>query len=107
MKRNEKDRKNKKSTGVLALVLILLIILLTIIIVYKQMSPKNDENTLAYTDLIKQVTAKNINKVEMTTGSTTVRVTLKKEISKDGKLVERQTGYRNKEQIVEMLEKYV
>ena len=28
-------------------------------------------------------------------------------VYKNGKLVERQTGYRNKEQIVEMLEKYI
>ena len=38
---------------------------------------KKDENTLAYTDLIKELSYGNIEKVEMTTGSTTVKVKLK------------------------------
>ena len=46
-----------------------------------------DETTLAYTELIKQISEKNIAKVEMTTGSTSIKVTLGQEI-KEGKIVE-------------------
>ncbi|MCI9064074.1 MAG: ATP-dependent zinc metalloprotease FtsH [Clostridia bacterium] len=62
---------------------------------------KDDEKTLAYTDLIKQISAKNIAKIEMTTGSTNIKVTLEKEI-KDGKVVEDGLKYdKNKEELSE------
>ena len=40
-------------------------------------SKENDENTLAYTDLIKEMSYGNIEKIEMTVGSTTVKVKMK------------------------------
>ena len=40
---------------------------------------KDKENTLAYTDLIKQVEAGNIEKIEMTVGSTSLKVKIKNE----------------------------
>ncbi|MBR3255109.1 MAG: ATP-dependent zinc metalloprotease FtsH [Clostridia bacterium] len=40
---------------------------------------KKDENTLAYTDLIKEISNGNVEKVEMTVGSTTVKVKVKNE----------------------------
>ena len=44
-------------------------------------SSNNKDNVLAYTDLIKQISNQNVEKVEMTTGSTTVKVTLKNKIT--------------------------
>ena len=38
---------------------------------------KEDENTLAYTELIKQISYGNIEKIEMTTGSTSIKVKVK------------------------------
>lgn len=38
---------------------------------------QKDEKTLAYTDLIKEISYGNIEKIEMTVGSTTVKVKVK------------------------------
>ncbi len=50
-----------------------------------QNSQKEDENTLSYTDLIKEISYGNIEKIEMTVGSTTVKVTKKGESEEDAK----------------------
>ena len=47
-----------------------------------QNSQKEDENTLSYTDLIKEISYGNIEKIEMTVGSTTVKVTKKVKVKK-------------------------
>ena len=41
---------------------------------------KEDEKTVAYTDLIKELSYGNIEKIEMTTGSTTIKVKMKNRI---------------------------
>ena len=79
-------KKNNK--GILKLILSLLLICTITLIIMIQFLNKNDDKTLAYTDLIKQVAAKNISKVEMTTGSTSIKITLKKEIDENGEIVE-------------------
>ena len=50
-----------------------------------QNNKKEDENTLSYTDLIKEISYGNIEKIEMTVGSTTVKVTKKGESEEDAK----------------------
>src|SRR5699024_9353112 len=54
--------------------LILLAILLGLTIYMMQNQKEEEENTLAYTDLIKEISYGNIEKIEMTVGSTTVKV---------------------------------
>ena len=91
--------KNKnKGLGILALILILAIVVITIIMLTMKTGKKQDDKVLPYTDLIKQISSKNIQKVEMTTGSTTVKVTLKKEIDENGKIVENGIEYIEKEE---------
>jgi len=85
MAKNNKNKKNKNSLWGM-LVLILLIGVCVGLILSLQNNENKDEKTLAYTDLIKQISDKNIAKVEMTTGSTSIKVTLGQEI-KDGKIV--------------------
>ena len=56
-----------------------------------------DDKILPYTDLIKQISSQNIAKVQMTTGSTSVKVTLKKEIDEKGNVVKDGIEYKEKE----------
>ena len=72
-KSNKNDKKNKK-TGLIILITILIIAVVILVAVNKQ---DEDKKTLAYTDLIKELSYGNIEKIEMTTGSTTLKVKVK------------------------------
>ena len=76
--KNKEKKNNKLWLGVLILVVLLIIITVLAVFLTKNKDEK-DENTLAYTELIKEISAGNIEKVEMTTGSTTVKVKIKNE----------------------------
>ena len=76
--KNKEKKNNKLWLGVLILVVLLIIITVLAVFLSKNKDEK-DENTLAYTELIKEISAGNIEKVEMTTGSTTVKVKIKNE----------------------------
>ncbi len=91
MKKDNNDGKNKKkkNMGILSLLATLILVIVVIIaVILLQNNEKNKDKVLAYTDLIKQISIKNVQKVEMTTGSTSIKVLLKKEINEDGKIVE-------------------
>ena len=82
-KEKDKKKKNEKIKNIIYGIITFLIIVIcsTIIAIQLINNNKNDkENILAYTDLIKQISKQNVEKVEMTTGSTTVKVTLKNKI---------------------------
>ncbi len=99
--------KNKnKGLGILALILVLVTVVVTIIMITMKTGKKQEDKVLPYTDLIKQISSKNIQKVEMTTGSTTVKVTLKKEIDENGKIVENGIEYIEKEEDKEKEESF-
>ena len=83
-----KDNGKNKGLEIFTLVLALVIIICAIIITMMNADKSKDDKTLAYTDLIKQVSAGNVKKVEMTTGSTSIKETLKKEINENGEVVE-------------------
>ncbi len=77
-----KDKKKNKSKIYVAIILGLIILLIAGISAYMYLDKnkdKKDENTVAYTDLIKQVDAGNIEKIEMTVGSTSLKVKIKGE----------------------------
>ena len=76
-KGNNKEKQNKKSMLLIGLSILLVIIIVLVSIFWIKNASKKDENTLAYTDLIKELSYGNIEKIEMTTGSTTVKVKLK------------------------------
>lgn len=83
-----KENDQKKSKNILLGVLIgLLVLALVCGIAYYliQNNKKEDENTLSYTDLIKEISYGNIEKIEMTVGRTTVKVTKKGESEEDAK----------------------
>ena len=61
-----KDKNNKNNKmGVISLVISLVIVVMFVTILVAQTINKND-NTLPYTDLIKQVEAGNVKQIEMT-----------------------------------------
>ena len=73
--KEQKDKKQSQKMWILIIVLlIVLAILLGVTIYLMQNNKDSEENTIAYTDLIKEISYGNIEKVEMTVGSTTVKV---------------------------------
>ena len=90
--------KKKKGFGILALIIVLIVVFLAIILLSSKTNKNQDDKILPYTDLIKQIASQNIAKVEMTTGSTTVKVTLKKEIDEKGEIVKDGAEYKEKEE---------
>ena len=79
--KEEKDNMKKKNEKKLWIGLLVLILVLAIVAIaaYFVVNNKKDEDdkTLAYTDLIKEMSYGNIEKIEMTVGSTTVKVKMK------------------------------
>ena len=88
---NNKDKNSKKESKKIIIYLVISTIFLLIIatgaILYINNKDKEDEKTLAYTDLIKEVLFGNIEKIEMTTGSTTVKVKIKNEEEENTSIV--------------------
>ena len=78
MSKKPQEQKNKKQAQKIWILIIVLLIILAILLglaIYLMQNKKDkDENTLAYTDLIKEISYNNIEKIEMTVGSTTVKV---------------------------------
>lgn len=83
MNKDDKNKKNSKKilriTLEIALTLILVgAIILIGVFVYKNKKDSNPEdNTLAYTDLVKEISAGNVEEIEMTVGSTSLKVKMK------------------------------
>ena len=75
MKDKPKD-KNKLYYSILATVAIILVIVGVLLLNNKDFT-QNEDKELAYTELIKKIDSKEVEKIEMTVGSTTVKVKLK------------------------------
>ena len=81
-KNNKNQNKDKKKRNQLILLIVLLVVLVivSVLTIYlMDNKEKEDKNTLAYTDLIHEINAQNVESVEMRTGSTTAKVKLKNE----------------------------
>ena len=90
--------KKNKGLGIAVLILILSIVFLAVVLLTAKSGKKLEDKVLPYTDLIKQIASQNIAKVEMTTGSTTVKVTLKKEIDENGNVIKDGIEFKEKEE---------
>ena len=80
MEDNKQKKKKKNTKRIIVLTIILLVVLGALIfeIIYLNRDDKEkDEKELSYTELIQEISNGNVEKVEMTTGSTTVKVQLK------------------------------
>ncbi len=77
-KPNDKKSKEKQYIYILVISIIALIAIIALAAYYmNKIKSKEDENTLAYTELIKQISYGNVEKVEMTTGSASIKVKMK------------------------------
>ena len=100
--RNKKGGKNNKNLIISAIVSIAIIIILSGVAIYLLTSNQNqDDKTLAYTDLIKEISYGNIEKIEMTVGSTSVKVKMKDEEE------EKRTVVPNTEAFIELVQQKV
>ena len=97
MKKNDNKIKNILF-GILITIGILLIIFILILNLKQN---KKDDKTLSYTDLIKQVASRNVDKVEMIVGSTSLKVTLKNKIDENGQIIEQNEEEKKNENINE------
>ena len=82
MKEDKKKEENKKldiiKLVILTILLIALIVVSIVLIVKRQTNDdEQDDKVLAYTELVKEIQNKNVEKIEMTVGSTTLKVKLK------------------------------
>lgn len=86
----DKDKSKKILKTLLNVALILVILLLTALIIYfiYQNNGENNskENTLTYTELVKEIKDGNVEKIEMTTGSATLKVKMK-DVEKEKKAI--------------------
>ena len=77
----DKDKSNKMLKTLLNIIITMLVLVIAVIaayFLYKTVKENNSEETkLAYTDLIKEIQAGNVEKIEMTTGSPTLKVKMK------------------------------
>jgi len=77
------DKEKKKDIlrivlNILLTVLIIALLAVSIFLIYKTQKDKNsEENKLSYTDLVNEINNGNIEKIEMTVGSTTLKVKIK------------------------------
>ena len=81
MDNENKQKENKKSSKtyyiIAGIVLLMAIVVTSIFLINSK--KENEDKIISYTDLIKQIDEGKIEKVEMTVGSTTVKVKLKNE----------------------------
>lgn len=85
----DKDRSKKLLKILLNAIIILLILLVTsiaIYFIYKNEGANSEENTLTYTDLVNEIKAGTVEKIEMTTGSATLKVKMK-DVEKEKKVI--------------------
>ena len=79
----KKDKEGKKSNSKIWTVAISVLLIIALAVgltfLYMNSNKKEEENTIAYTDLIKEISYGNIEKIEMTVGSTTLKVKQKNE----------------------------
>ena len=85
----DKDKSKKLLKSLLNAIIILLILLVTsiaIYFIYKNEGANSEENTLTYTDLVNEIKAGTVEKIEMTTGSATLKVKMK-DVEKEKKVI--------------------
>lgn len=79
MKEEEKKNNKKKNLYFLIAAIVLVIVAVALTIYVVTTNKKDDNTEIAYTELIREIGDGNVEKVEMITGSTTVKVKLKDE----------------------------
>ncbi len=76
---NKDKKENKKKLWLIIILLLLLTVLIVTTVYLMKDKKEEDKNTLAYTNLIKEISYGNVEKVELTTGSKNAKVKMKNE----------------------------
>lgn len=76
---NKDKKENKKNLWLIIILLFLLAVLIVTTVYLMKDKKEEDKNILAYTDLIKEISYGNVEKVELTTGSKNAKVKMKNE----------------------------
>ena len=76
---NKDKKENKKNLWLIIILLLLLTVLIVTTVYLMKDKEEEDKNTLAYTDLIKEISYGNVEKIELTTGSKNAKVKMKNE----------------------------
>ena len=76
-KQRNNEKNNKKQIVLIAVLVVLMIALAVMIYFVTSNSDEADEKEISYTELINEINEGNVEKIEMTVGSTTVKVKLK------------------------------
>ena len=79
MKENGKDNKKNKLILLIFTIIILMVAIFSLGIFLKKENENKEKNTLAYTNLIKELSFGNIEKIEMETGSNKLKIKMKNE----------------------------
>ena len=79
MKKKNNDSNKKFLIGIIIFLCVVIIAGVTAFLLINKNKDEKDNKTLAYTDLIKEISYGNVEKVEMTVGSTTVKVKIRNE----------------------------
>ena len=89
MAKHDQNKKKNNNVGTYVLIVFLSIAVVAVVLFsYFYTENKNKETEVAYTDLLKQIDNKEVEEIEMTSGSTTAKVKYKgKEDKKDLKVV--------------------
>ena len=82
--KKDKNKLNKKKM-IITIIAAILIISVIIITIAMSMKPTKAKENMPYTDLLANIEKDNIEKIEMTVGSTTLKVTLKDRENEDDK----------------------
>lgn len=86
--REKNNNKGDKKNILYGILMLGALVLCTVLIALQLINLKNKkDNILAYTDLIKQIAQQNVEKVEMTTGSTSTKITLKNKIDENNEVI--------------------
>ena len=81
MEENQKNKEQKKQKQYILFGFLIALVIVLAFLTYFLLTneDKEDEKELPYTELIQEINAGNVETIEMTVGSTTVKVKLKNE----------------------------
>ena len=98
-KNNKKDNKNKGLLISTIIIIIAIIIAIGTTLYYMKNNQNQDDKVLSYTDLIKEISYGNVEKIEMIVGSTSIKVKMRDEEEKKKAIIP------NTEVFIELVQK--
>lgn len=82
---NDKPKNNDKIYYLILAIVALICIIVGTVVILNNQNNEDDEKDLAYTELIKLIDEQQVEKIEMTVGSTSIKVIMKGQTEEEGK----------------------